>query len=276
MPQQIIQVRAEHGEADVSMWSEALVAAEMLLLRLTPIYYGFGAPKGDGSGVVLIPGFLGTDVYLMEMYAWLLRLGYRPYFSGIGLNAECPNLLIRRRLNATLDRAVRETGRAVHVIGHSLGGIIARAVAHQRPGDVASVTTLASPFRGTVVHPNILRAAEAVRRRILSQHGKGVLPDCYTGRCSCDFLDSLRTDLEPHIRQTAIYTRTDGIVDWRYCITGRPDVDFEVPGTHIGLAFSPATYTILARRLVAPAPAASAPVAKRRRASRIKPVTRTA
>jgi hypothetical protein len=49
--------------------------------------------------------------------------------------------------------------------------------------------------------------------------------------------------------QTAIYTRNDGIADWRYCITGEPGSDFEVAGTHIGLAFNAAAYAIIARRL---------------------------
>jgi hypothetical protein len=49
--------------------------------------------------------------------------------------------------------------------------------------------------------------------------------------------------------QTAIYTRDDGIVDWRYCRTGNSDNDFEVPGTHIGMAFNPAAYAIMAGRL---------------------------
>ena len=49
--------------------------------------------------------------------------------------------------------------------------------------------------------------------------------------------------------QTAIYTRDDGIVDWRYCMTRDPEADFEVPGTHIGMAFNPSAYTIVAERL---------------------------
>ena len=224
------------------------------MLHATPAYYGFGVPHGDASGVVIIPGFLGTDMYLMELYAWLRRIGYRPYFSGIGLNAECPNLLIRRHLNETMDRALQETGHPIHVIGHSLGGIIARSVAGQRPDDVASVITLGSPFRGTVAHSRVLKAAEIVRKRIQLKHGQGVLPDCYTGRCTCQFLDSLRRDLPQGITETAIYTRTDGVVDWRYCITEHPGVDFEVPGTHIGLAFNPAVYDIIARRLRAARP----------------------
>jgi hypothetical protein len=242
-------VHDDHSPADVSPWSEALVGAEFLLLHASPVYYGFGVPHGDGSAVVVIPGFLGTDLYLMEMYAWLGRIGYRPYFSGIGLNAECPNLLIERRLHENIDKASSETGRKVHLIGHSLGGVIARSYASQNPGYVDSVITLGSPFRGIVMHSGILRIIEIVRESILRKHGEGVLPDCYTCHCTCAFLDSLRRDLPACVAETAIYTRSDGLVDWHYCITGKSEVDFEVPGTHIGLAFNPTAYSIMATRL---------------------------
>ena len=238
-----------HGEADVLLWTEALFGAELVLLHASPVFYGFGVPEGDGSGVVVIPGFLGTDLYLMELHAWLGRIGYRPYFSGIGINAECPNLLIERRLNETIERALSETGRKIHLIGHSLGGVLARSVAGQRPRDIASVITLAAPFRGTTAHRTVLGAAEAVRKRILQEHGRGVLPTCYTGRCTCNFLDSLKRDIPDSVQETAIYTRHDGIVDWRCCVTRSPGVDFEVPSTHIGMAFNPTTYLIVAERL---------------------------
>ncbi|HTS48543.1 MAG TPA: alpha/beta fold hydrolase [Bryobacteraceae bacterium] len=244
----------DQASAPVPIWQEALFGLEMLLLRATPAYYGIGIPHGDGSGVVMIPGFMGTDIYLMDMYAWLERIGYRAYYSGIGLNAECPNLLIKRRLNDTIDRARDETGRPVHLIGHSLGGIIARSAARQRTEDIASVITLGAPFRGTVVHSRVLKVAEMVRSRILSTHGPGVLPDCYTGRCTCNFMDSLKKDLPDSISQTAIYTKSDGVVDWQYCILNDPAVDVEVPGTHIGLAFNPVVYETIARRLAAAKP----------------------
>ena len=88
-----------------------------------------------------------------------------------------------------------------------------------------------------------------IRQRILQEHGRGVLPDCYTGRCTCNFVDSLKRDVPDSMLETAIYTRDDGIVDWRYCMTRNPEVDFEVPGTHIGMAFNPSAYTIVAERL---------------------------
>jgi pimeloyl-ACP methyl ester carboxylesterase len=249
MAQRRAHVRKEHGEADVSFWSETLVGIEVLLLKAAPVYYGLGTRKGDGSAVILIPGFLANDVYLIEMYAWLKRLGYRPYYSGIGWNAQCPNLLMRQHLDATMDRAQQETGKRIHLIGHSLGGIMARAAASQRPKEVASVITMGSPFRGTVVHPRVLQAAEMVRERILNRHGGSVLPSCYTARCTCNFLYSLRRDLPDSVFQTAIYTRTDGIVDWKYCVTGNPEFDFEVPGSHLGLAFNPTVYHLIAERL---------------------------
>lgn len=239
----------EISEADVTIWKEALFAADLLLLHSSPIFYGLGVPRGDGSAVVLVPGFLGTDAYLRQLHTWLCRIGYRPYFSGIGLNAECPNLLIQRHLNENIERALADTGRKIHLIGHSLGGIIARAVACQRSDAVASVITLASPFRGAAIHPTVRRAVDTVRRQILSEHGPAVLPTCYTGRCTCDFLSSLRRKLTCSVLQTAIYTRSDGIADWRYCTTGDRECDFEVRGTHIGLAFNAAAYNIIAKRL---------------------------
>jgi pimeloyl-ACP methyl ester carboxylesterase len=238
-----------HRKFDPSLWTEALFGAEVLLLHATPVYYGFGVPRGDDSGVVIIPGFLGTDLYLSELHGWLERIGYRAYFSGIGINADCPNLLVQRNVSATIKRALDETGRKIHLIGHSLGGVIARSIAGDRPKDIASVITLVSPIRGTVAHRSVIHAADAIRLRILEEHGDGVLPRCYTGRCTCDFVDSLRRKVPDSMLQTAIYTRHDGIVDWRYCMTKKPGNDFEVLGTHIGMAFNPAAYSIVAERL---------------------------
>ena len=239
----------DYQEANVPIWSEVLFAVELVLLHAAPVYYGIGTPHGDGSGVVLIPAFLCPDHYLFPLHRWLGRIGYQAFFSGMNFNSECPNLLIKRCLNETIEKALTKTGRRIHLIGHSLGGIIARSIAGQRPQDIASVITLAAPFRGTAAHSSILRAAEMVRRRILKKHGSGVLPACYTGHCTCDFVDSLQRIVPPSVVETAVYTRDDGVVDWQYCKTDNPEADFPVSGTHIGLAFNPSVYTIIANRL---------------------------
>jgi len=236
-------------EADIPVWKEALFGAELILLHAAPVYYGLGVPRGDGSAVVVIPGFLGSDLYMAHLSSWLSRVGYRPYLSGIHLNAECPNLLIKYRLAEIMEKALRETGRKIHLIGHSLGGIMARSIAVQQAGDVASVISLAAPFRGKVLHRSLMEATAAVREQIINEHGKDVLPECYTARCTCEFVNSLVCKMAGPVVETAIYTRDDGFVDWRYCRTGDPESDFEVTGTHIGLVFNPSVYTIVANRL---------------------------
>src|SRR4051812_43744975 len=243
------RVQKEDQAVATPIWQEALVAVEYVCLRVSPVYWGFGIPPGDGSAVVVIPGLMGTDLYLSELRAWLGRIGYRPYYSGIGLNAECPNLLIRQRLTSVIEQARRETGRRVHLVGHSLGGLLARAAASQMPSVVASVTTLGAPFRGVAAHPSVLRVAEWVREQIHLRHGSGVLPTCYTGACTCEFLEAIQGDIPARVRQTAIYTKSDGIVDWRVCLTGNAAVDVEVSATHLGLAFSPVVYDVLSQRL---------------------------
>jgi triacylglycerol lipase len=248
------EVRRDYEAVPLPIWQELLVGVEMVYLRVAPVYWGFGVPRGDGSAVVVIPGFMCTDFYLTELRAWLQRIGYKSYSSEIGINAECPNLLIRERLGETILKAHKVTKRKVHVIGHSLGGLLARAVASQMPDKVASVITLGAPFRGVSVHPSILRAVELVRGQILNRKGKGVLPDCYTGACTCRFLESLTTRLPKTIDQTAVYTRTDGIVDWQVCMTGDPRNDFEVSATHIGLVFNPIVYHLIAHRLAGQTP----------------------
>ncbi len=244
-------LRVEHESVPLPIWQELLAGVEMAFLRISPVFWGYGIPHGDGSAVVLLPGFLGTDLYLKQFHTWVRRIGYKPYYSGISRNAECPNLLIRMYLNKTIREAYESTGRKVHLIGHSLGGTIARAVASQMPDRIASVIALGAPIRGVAAHSAILATAERVRKQILERHGKRVLPDCYTGACTCAFLGSLKDKFPKSVRQTAIYTKTDGILDWRVCRTGDPRVDFEVSATHIGLVFSPLVYSLVAQRLAA-------------------------
>src|SRR5208283_4562570 len=167
-------IRKEYEAVSLPIWLELLAGVEMLYLRVSPVYWGYGVPQGDGSAVVVVPGFLLNDLYLTEFRAWLRRIGYQPYGSGIGINAECPNLLIKRHLIDTVEKAYADTGdRKVHLVGHSLGGVLARAVASQMPDRVASVITLAAPFRGVSIHPMILRAVNLVRGQIQERNGEG-------------------------------------------------------------------------------------------------------
>lgn len=228
------------------LWREAFVGIEWLTLRASPVFYGLGIPRGDGSAVIAVPGFMANDVYLQEMYYWLKRIGYKPYRSKIGWNADCLNVLVNRLLE-TVNHAAKDTGKKVHLIGHSLGGILARSAAVQRQDIVASVIVLGSPFRGIRSHPLVMATADQVRAHIRSNHKDQ--PDCYTGFCSCNAVTSMQSDFPESIRQSAIYTKSDGVVDWRYCVSDDEEMNFEVQGTHIGLAFNHDVYRLIARRL---------------------------
>jgi pimeloyl-ACP methyl ester carboxylesterase len=193
--------QASFETAPVPLWREVLFGVDWLSLRLSPVYYGFGVPHGNGEPVIVIPGFLGSDDYLVEMYYWLRRIGYKPYYSRIGRNAECPNVLTDR-LFATMDQAQEETGQKLRLIGHSLGGLLARSAATQRPEQVAQVICLAAPFRDIRVHPMILAAAGFVRGQIAGRRNSSrIKRECYTGGCSCEFASSLRNDPPKSVRR---------------------------------------------------------------------------
>jgi pimeloyl-ACP methyl ester carboxylesterase len=239
----------EKVESFRPIWREAFAGLDWLALKASPVYYGLGVPRGDGSPVILVPGFMGTDHYLYEMYFWLRRIGYKPYLSNIGWNAECLNTLVGR-LSKTITKAQKDTGKQVHLIGHSLGGVLSRATAIIHPAQVASVTTLGSPIRGIRSHPLVLQAAERVREKILcNKERRENYPDCYTGYCTCPTIAAMHSHFPHEIKKTAIFTKTDGIVDWQVCITDDPAKNFEVTGTHVGLAFNPTVYSIIAKRL---------------------------
>lgn len=240
----------EMQSQNLPLWREALLGVDWLSLRVSPVFQGIGVPHGEGAGVILVPGFMGSDRYLGDMRSWLGKIAYSPYVSGIGRNLECPNIL-SERLHQSMLRAYDDTGEKVHLIGHSLGGVIARSAAARWPLLTASVTTMGSPFRGVRAHPFVLIAAGAVRGTIAARRARAndTQPECFTGKCSCEFVEALKTVVPPSVLETAIYTKTDGVIDWQRCITGDPAKDFEVKGTHVGLAFNPAAYSIIAHRL---------------------------
>jgi pimeloyl-ACP methyl ester carboxylesterase len=216
-------------------WLEPLASLEWLSLRTSSIYRAEDAPQGDGSAVITIPGFLGHDDALTEMRRWLDRLGYHAIASGVGRNMACPELSVRRLLH-TIDDAYAATGRSVHLVGHSLGGVIARVSASMAPGMVASVTTLAAPIQGPRVHPLLLRVASYV------------LPACVRGMCSCiELLGEVTRPLPSSVRSLSFHTKTDGILDWRCCINrDQASHNYEVRGTHLGLPFNTAVYESMA------------------------------
>ncbi len=240
--------KIEFSSIAIPIWREALLGLDWVALRTSRVYRGQGIPHGDGAPVVLIPGFLGVDAYLGELYGWLKRIGYRPYMSRIGQNADCPNVLAER-LYVTIDRAYRDTGRKVDLVGHSLGGIMARVAAVRFPRRVEKVISLGSPVNSLRAHPTIIAASRFVRGRILWRRRSEVNSDCYTADCKCSFLNAVVQEVPRSVMHASIYTKSDGIVDWQSCLDPSGGPNIQVHGTHIGLAFNPEVYVNVANLL---------------------------
>jgi pimeloyl-ACP methyl ester carboxylesterase len=222
---------------------------DWISLRMSPVYYGMGVPKGDGSPVVVVPGFMGTDVYLCELYMWLARIGYRPYMSGIGVNAECPGRLTKRLLR-TVKRAHQETGLPVRIVGHSLGGLIGRRACLDRPGLVSQLVYLGSPLQAVRAHPAMMATASALRLAMTTLAVQP--PECLTETCACGFVENVTQALPGTISHSAIYTRSDGVVDWHDSQEIDTRLNHEVGGTHIGLVYNQRAYAVLAELLAHP------------------------
>ena len=233
-PRQIAPTPESFIARDLNLANEMLTGLDWLALQMSPVYAGLGVARGRGAPVVVVPGMLASNASTRPLRSWLKRMGYTPCVADIERNAGCPNEVLDRVLEC-IDRAYADSGRKVSIIGHSLGGAIARAAALAAPDKVVRVITLAAPVDGCRVHPLVFFAGMVSRG------------DC-DGACMASYQDPL----PPGIDETSIYSKHDGIVDWRTC--RRDDArSIEVLSTHCGMIFNPQVYRALARILATPA-----------------------
>ena len=187
--------------------------------------------------VLLIPGFMAGDASLAALAGWLRRRGHRVRGSGMLLNAGCAGRELTR-----LEQRLAEFDGPVIVIGQSRGGTLARALAAGHPQKIAGLVTLGSPVLDPLaVSPSVLRTVRSVAR--LGDLGMpGVFSsECRDGDCCTDFYALLREPLDPELTSLAVYSRSDGIVDWRACLDPYARC-VEVDGSHCGMAVNPEVY----------------------------------
>ncbi|SRR5579871_5460970 len=127
------------------------------LLR-DPVFWGWGVPRGDGHTVLVLPGLGGGDAYLRPLRGWLRRLGYQTMRSGIRRNPGLSERLLAE-LGERVEAEFRRTGRRVSIVGHSMGGAQARAIARRHPQAVRQVITLGAPIAGSPPLPETIRVA---------------------------------------------------------------------------------------------------------------------
>jgi triacylglycerol lipase len=224
-------------------------------LLASPVWRGTNLPHGDGAPVLLVPGFLSGDPSFDFMRNWLRRIGFRTYRAGIRLNVDCADRAVNRLHDRLVDVAAR-SGRRVHVVAHSRGGLLARALGRRHPGNIAQIITLGSPLAGEFdcslgVKAAVVgvRAAQNLIRPQSRKHG------CFTASCGCGYSADLQAGLDPEVPLTSIYTVEDGIVRPSSCLAADATC-IAVHGSHLGLVTNKEVYGHLARLLAEPPGAA--------------------
>lgn len=224
-------------------FSEALGVLELPKLLLSLPSLG-KQPRGNREPVMVLPGFRGNDTTMAPMRSYLRLLGYNTKGWGLGTNRGHVEALIPQVI-AKVAAFERQMGEPVRLVGWSLGGVIAREVARERPHLVHQVVTLGSPIIGGPKYT-------VARQRFAKQ---GVDLD----QIEAQIRERENTPIEVPISN--VFSRLDGIVSWQACLDHfNPQVEHvEVAVRHLGLAFSAEIFALIAQRLHQPGTATPPP-----------------
>lgn len=189
--------------------------------------------RGNDRIAVALPGWKAPEVSTAPLRSYLRSVGHDARSWGFGINQGDVEAKRDEMVNQVRELAER-SGRAVNLLGWSLGGVVAREVARTAPEAVHRLVIYGSPVVGGPTHTagvGTYEVDEVTRIRDLQTH--------------LDATDPVRTPT------TAIFTRNDSVVDWRACID-RFSLDVttvEVGSTHVGLGIDPDVWLTVAEAL---------------------------
>jgi pimeloyl-ACP methyl ester carboxylesterase len=197
------------------------------------------APRGDRRPILVIPGFLCSDLSTWPLRRFLRKIGYRSFPWKQGINWG-PRPGVRTRLLNRLGQLRDRYGQPVTLIGWSLGGVYARELACIRPEQIREVITLGSPLHGNVEAAAVWTAFRWLNRRHLSAYE----------------LRNIEFPQPAYTPCLSIFTEEDGIVPWQFCVPqrGRAGGHAGVQGSHIGLVANPEVMRLLGEHLGHSAP----------------------
>jgi triacylglycerol lipase len=202
--------------------------------------------------VILVPGFMAGDLSLAAMSRTLRRRGFRTYRSHIRANVGC-TLTAAAELETRIESIAIKRGSRVRIVGHSLGGMLARGLAVRRPDLVSGIVTMGSPMLAPGAHHVLLTAGVDALVRLSRAGVPGLMSEeCVAGSCARQSFDESRQPLAADVSFTAIYSRRDGIVDWRACVDPQAHA-VEVTASHVGMALEPRVLDIVTDALHLPA-----------------------
>jgi triacylglycerol lipase len=184
------------------------------------------------------PGLFAGDASLAPLAAWLRVNGHSPRRANILVNADCAEAAVDRL------EPLLEPGMAI--IGQSRGGLFARVLAVRHPELVDRIVTLGSPVLGHLDVKPWLRATMSQVARLRAP--RVFTMDCATGPCCARYRDDLAASFPEGVGYTAVYSRWDGVVDWRACLDPAAD-QVAVRTSHIGMAMDVGTFRAIGRAL---------------------------
>jgi pimeloyl-ACP methyl ester carboxylesterase len=216
-----------------SMVSAGAFAASLPVLR--------AAPRGEPHPVLVLPGLMASDLSTKALRGWIGRLGYPVVGWALGRNRG-PTKEVNDELPALIVRLAAEHGTPVSIVGWSLGGIFARRLARRSPRQVRQVISLGSPIAASGRRLDGSPASR-VYQRYSPLHAVENTPT--SG-------GSLARALP--VPSTAVYSRLDGVVDWRACRQqpGPRSENVAVRASHLGMGHDPAVLWVVADRLAQP------------------------
>src|SRR3954454_18170070 len=231
-------------------WREGFAGVEAATLLRSAVFRGGGVPAGDGRPVLLIPGFMAGDGSLGTMTQWLRQNGYHTRRAGIRMNVGC-SARACTRTEERLERFAEESGERVALVGQSRGGIFARHLAVRRPDLVSGIVTLGSPTVNQLsTHPLVLAQVALVGVLGTTRFPGMLRMSCLRGECCKRFRDEFHADVPPEVGYTAIYSKTDGIVNWHACLDPSAE-QVEVRASHVGMGANAEVYAEIGNALAA-------------------------
>jgi pimeloyl-ACP methyl ester carboxylesterase len=198
------------------------------------------APRGDGHGVLVLPGLLASDSSTTVLRQYVRWLGYDVHGWQLGRNIGPTDTVLDELPRELADLARRAKG-PVSIIGWSLGGIYARELARMHPELTRRVISLGSPF--ALTDPRQSRAGGTYRRASAHHAASYRIPSP----------EQVASPIP--VPSTAVYSRLDGIVSWQTCTGPETPLheNVEVRCSHLGFGVDPATLWLIADRLAVPA-----------------------
>jgi esterase/lipase len=191
---------------------------------------------GDGHPVLVLPGFTADDASTVPL-RWAIRgQGYSTHAWRLGRNVGPTRHIVEGIRNRVEELAERHE-RTISIVGWSLGGTYARALAREYPTLVRQVISLGSPYR--MVEGDESSAMWMWRRYEYLHDG-----DLDLNRIA----EQNRPKLT--VPATSIYSRRDGVAQWQTCIdeVGPLAENIEVHGSHAALGMQAAVvYAVLDR-----------------------------